>query len=302
MEIVEIDRGTSGDAQVVHVAPNKIIPDVKTLQAPGEDQYALNDPRFITNLKFLMIMQQVIVSQGDRLAILGDDKDQIYLGRLSMLYLAPAWDRWRKTNCRTPSLDEWSEVERKIITLEQHLTSTLLRRVSIKHLSGKILEKVAFGSLFVSVGALIAALLLDNQPAWLLLGCFTIWSVATGVLGSTAFLYVNALSIQVDPTVDLTSRTLVVMRLILGALFAVILTVPFGYDSFHNFSHNFLMPSQGVEPNGTGIKDSLLLLFPFTLGFSTPLALSILGRLIQSVRAFFGLGEQSNGSKSDGNK
>jgi hypothetical protein len=125
----------------------------------------------------------------------------------------------------------------------------------------------------------------------LLLACFIIWSATTGALGSTAFLYVNALSIQVDPKVDLTSRTLVTMRLILGALFAVVLTVPFGFAGFYKFGHDFLIPNQSIE-----FKDSVLLLLPFMLGFSTPLALSILGRFIQSVRTFFGLGEQSDDS------
>ena len=77
------------------------------------------------------------------------------------------------------------------------------------------------------------------------------------------------------------------MRLILGGLFAVILGVPFAYDSFHKFGHDFLMLNQSME-----MTDSLLLLLPLALGFSTPLALSILGRVIQSVRTFFGLGDQ----------
>jgi hypothetical protein len=249
---------------------------------------ALNDRRFITHLKFLTIMQRVIV--GQRLELLNDDKDQLYLGHLHLLHLAPRKDRQRQTNCRAPTLEEWQEVERKIITLEKYLTPHLLTYVEINHLSGKILEKVALWLLGVSIGTLISALLMDNWYVPLFLACFTLWSATTGALGSTAFLYVNALSIQVDPKVDLTSRTLVTMRLILGALFAVILSVPFGYESFYKFGHNFLMSNQSME-----MRDSLLLILPFTLGFSTPLALSILGRLIQSVRTFFGLGEQPDG-------
>lgn len=241
----------------------------------------------MTHLKFLTIMQRVIV--GQRLELLDEDKDQLYLKHLHLLHLAPRKDRRSKNNCRAPTLEEWIEVERKIIALEKYLTPPLRTYVEINHLSGKILEKVALWLLVVSIGALLAALLVDNWYVPLFLACFTVWSATTGALGSTAFLYVNALSIQVDPNVDLTSRTLVTMRLILGALFAVILTVPFGYASFHEFGHDFLS-NQRME-----MKDSLLLLLPFTLGFSTPLALSILGRLIQSVRTFFGLGEQPDG-------
>lgn len=293
MDTVDIDRGASRDAQAGHFVGmpvfNSVTSITKTPQDTDNAGCALTDRRFITHLKFLMIMQRVIV--GQNLKLFDEDKDQLYLGHLHMLHLASRKDRRSKSNCRAPTLEEWMEVERKIISLEKYLSPNLLTYVEINHLSGKILEKVALYLLSISMVALIAALLLDNWYVPLLLACFTIWSATTGALGSTAFLYVNALSIQVDPKVDLTSRTLVTMRLILGALFAVILTVPFGYTSFYKFGHDFLMSNQSMQ-----FKDSVLLLLPFTLGFSTPLALSILGRLIQSVRTFFGLGEQSDGS------
>ncbi len=299
METVDMDREASQDELVGHHAAISLLKEiVPVAKAPPNDLgigdkagYALNDRRFITNLKFLTIMQRVIV--GKKLELLDEDKDQLYLRHLHLLYLAPRKDLRRKNNCRAPTLQEWMEVEQKIIILEKYLTPPLLTYVEINHLSGKILEKVALCFLGVSMCALIAALLLDNWYVPLLLACFTVWSAATGALGSTAFLYVNALSIQVDPKVDLTSRTLVTMRLILGGLFAVILGVPFGYESFYKFGHNFLMSNQSME-----MRDSLLLLLPFTLGFSTPLALSILGRLIQSVRTFFGLGDQPEGPPS----
>ena len=295
MDTVSIDTEASQDAQVGHFATmpvrNEVILTTTTTKDNENAECAINDRRFITHLKFLMIIQRTIV--GAKLKLVDEDKDQLYLGHLHMLHLASRRDRRSKKNCRAPTLKEWVEIESKIIALEKYLTPTLLTYVEINHLSGKILEKVALWLLGISISALIAALLLDNWYVPLLLACFTVWAATTGALGSTAFLYVNALSIQVDPKVDLTSRTLVTMRLILGALFAVIFTIPFGYQSFYKFGHDFLMSNQSME-----IRDSLLLLVPFTLGFSTPLALSILGRLIQSVRTFFGLAEQADGSQS----
>jgi hypothetical protein len=299
MDTLDIDRA-SQDTQAGHYATmsvlREVIPVTKTPQdnlvIGDEASWALTDRRFITHLKFLMIMQRVIV--GQKLELADKDKDEIYLGHLHSLHLAPGKDRRSKKNCRAPKLEEWIEVERKIITLEKYLTPPLLTYVEINHLSGKILEKVALWLLGSSIGALITALLLDNWYVPLFVACFTVWSATTGALGSTAFLYVNALSIQVDPKVDLTSRTLVTMRLILGALFAVILNVPFGYEGFYKFGHE-LLSNQSMET-----KDSFLLLLPFTLGFSTPLALSILGRLIQSVRTFFGLSEQPPNSPKYG--
>jgi hypothetical protein len=289
MDVVDIDRVAAEDRQADSFAilsvHRKELPVTKTPPDGAYAGFALNDPRFITHLKFLTIIQRVIVSQ--KLELCDKDKDLLYLGHLHLLHLAPRRNRQSKRDCRAPTLQEWIEVERRIITLEKYLSGGLLTYVEINHLSGKILEKLALWLLAVSISALIIALLLDNWYIPLLLACFIIWSATTGALGSTAFLYVNALSIQVDPKVDLTSRTLVTMRLILGALFAVILSVPFGYESFHEFGHNLLISDQSLD-----FKDGLLLLLPFTLGFSTPLALLILGRLVQGVRTFFGLGEQ----------
>jgi hypothetical protein len=293
MDTVEIDQGASRDARAGYFAGMPTIKPVTSVTTTREDidtsECALTDRRFVTHLKFLMIMQRVIV--GHNLKLADEDKDHLYLGHLHMLHLAPRKNRRNKKNCRPPTVEEWAEVERKIIILEKYLTPNLLTYVEINHLSGKILEKVALCLLSISILVLVAALLLDSWYVPLLLACFTVWSATTGALGSTAFLYVNALSIQVDPKVDLTSRTLVTMRLILGALFAVILTVPFGYESFYKFGHNLLI--ENME-----IKDNFFLLLPFTLGFSTPLALSILGRLIQSVRTFFGLAEERDGLSS----
>jgi hypothetical protein len=294
MDALGMASGTPQDPQAGPYTTMSVSKEVRPITRASQDDprfgdracCALNDPRFITNLKFLTIIQRTITAH--KLALSSEDEEALYLGRLHMLHLARRKDRRSDNNCRPPHLEEWIEVERKIIALEKYLTPHLLQYVEINHLSGKILEKVALWLLGISMSTFITALLLDNWYVPLFLVCFTVWSATTGALGSTAFLYVNALSIQVDPNVDLTSRTLVTMRLILGALFAVLLTVPFGYQSFYKFGHNFLLSSQTMS-------DTLLLLFPFTLGFSTPLALSILGRLIQSVRTFFGLSEHADG-------
>jgi len=301
MNTAQMDRATSQDEPDAHHTTKSALREVTkvidtppdSLEVAAKTIHAVNDRRFINTLKFLTIMQRVIV--GQKLDLNDQDKNQLYLEHLHLLYLAPRKDRRRQDNCRGPTLEEWKEVERKIIALQKYLTPNLLTYVEINHLSGKILEKLALCLLGVSMGTLIAALLLEHSQNSLFLACFTVWSASTDALGSTAFLYVNALSIQVDPKVDLTSRNLVTMRLILGALFAVILTLPFGYESFNKFGH-ILMASQSNQT--VAVKDSVLLLLPFTLGFSTPLALSILGRLIQSVRTFLGMGEQPDGRQT----
>ena len=91
-----------------------------------------------------MIIQRVIV--GHNLKIADEDKDNLHLRHLHMLHLAPRKDRRKKKNCRQPTLEEWAEVERKILILEKYMTPNLLTYVEINHLSGKILERVSLSS------------------------------------------------------------------------------------------------------------------------------------------------------------
>jgi hypothetical protein len=140
------------------------------------------------------------------------------------------------------------------------------------------------------MASLLASIALSGSQDYkvLFIACFISWLATMGGLGSAAFIYVNALSIQVDPTVDVISLPLVMMRVVLGALFAVILALPFGYQSFQKFGQNLFVPNSTVD-----LSEGLLLLLPFILGFSTPLVLSILNRFVQSAQTFFGVREQS---------
>jgi hypothetical protein len=122
---------------------------------------------------------------------------------------------------------------------------------------------------------------------------FTCWLATTGALGSAAFIYVNALHIQVDPKVDITSHHLDVMRLILGALFAVIIGIT-TYRYFRDFALA-LFSNDHIE-----LYYSMLLLVPFLLGFSTPLVLHMLGRFILSAQTFFGLDLEQDGDSKPG--
>src|SRR5262249_23125953 len=120
------------------------------------------------------------------------------------------------------------------------------------------------------------------QP--LFFACCTLWLALTGALGSAAFIYVNALPIQVDPRLDLTSRTFITMRLVLGALFAL----PFEGGTLKHFVGSFSTSDDAMD-----IKPSMLLLLPFVLGFSTSLALHILSQFVDGAATFFGLGKLS---------
>jgi hypothetical protein len=80
------------------------------------------------------------------------------------------------------------------------------------------------------------------------------WIAFLGAIGSTAFVGMNALSVQSDATFDLNNQRLLVMRVSLGALFGLVLTLPFGMKGFVSFFDNMNsalqrgnVPSQNSE-------------------------------------------------------
>jgi hypothetical protein len=275
-------------------------------KSPNSEQCStsIDDRRFFAALKLLRIIQETIVSH--KATISDENQKNIHLGSLQTIRLAPIFIRFlprflKRHFCRPPSGNEWSDVEDKIIKLMYCLDEEQIKMVEIKHLSGVMLDRVALWLLVFSIISLTASLALNKwypvepRPDWYFpafLLCFTCWLATMGSLGSAAFIYVNALSIQVDPRVDVTSRTLVIMRLILGALFSVILALPFGNQTFIKFSNELFK-------NNMEMAESFLLLLPFILGFSTPLVLNILGRFIRSAQTFFGMTGSSGASAAE---
>ena len=86
-----MDQGASQDEPAGDPAAMSFLKEVVPVRtAPPNDlgidnkaRYALNDPRFITHLKFLTIMQRVIV--GQRIELRDEDKDHLYLRHLHLL-------------------------------------------------------------------------------------------------------------------------------------------------------------------------------------------------------------------------
>jgi hypothetical protein len=79
------------------------------------------------------------------------------------------------------------------------------------------------------------------------------------------------------------------LRIALGALFGVVLSLPFGYPQFVLFCKAAWKPSVFFDPNaGVLTKQAVLLLLPFILGFSTSLVIQILTQLVEAVQTFLG--------------
>jgi len=114
---------------------------------------------------------------------------------------------------------------------------------------------------------------------------YLFWLMSLGAMGSIAFIGMNALSVQQDITFDLLNPRLIYLRIALGALFSLILTLPYGYVAFGHFLSALFAP-EGQNTLSRG--DALLLVVPFLLGFSTSLVIMILNRLLEAAQSFFG--------------
>jgi hypothetical protein len=73
------------------------------------------------------------------------------------------------------------------------------------------------------------------------------------------------------------------LRIVLGALFGLVLSLPFGIEGFRTFVA--ILKDHGKREFSTS---AIQLLLPFVFGFSTSLVIMVLNRLVDSVNAFFG--------------
>jgi hypothetical protein len=216
------------------------------------------------------------------------DAATLEMGNLSALYY--------HADGRVPTIQEWNQVEKQTQTIFLLLTPALRR----KFLMGGTPWIVAWMPVyFLGVAGLslfFAVVTIESDwPIFLMLLDYLIWLATLGAVGALAFIGMNALSIQDDITFDLTNRRLMLLRVALGALFAVVLTLPFGYSDFLSFCSRiakpFLQPpspNTGAPDAGLLTKQAVLLLLPFVLGFSTSLVILILNQFVDAVQTFFG--------------
>ena len=119
---------------------------------------------------------------------------------------------------------------------------------------------------------------------------YLVWLLSLGAIGAIAFIGMNILSVQEDVTFDLTNQRLVSLRISLGALFGLVLTLPFGFEGFVQFLDAVVMgQKEPTQPSQIDVTtQAIMLLLPFILGFSTSLVILILNRLVEAVQGFFG--------------
>jgi len=232
----------------------------------------VSDEHFIRDLNRLKELRSFLIQEAINF---GPDEDTLSFGRLNLLQY--------KYGGRSPTQEEWSDVEQLTQILFRQLSEPLRRRF----LLGEIPWWMAYLPIGLAIVALVALYTAVALHAGNILPYYLIWLMSLGAIGSVSFIGMNALSVQQDITFDLTKIRLMLLRITLGALFGLVLTLPFGYQGFRDFVTGL----SGSTPSGGDsqkISQAMQLLFPFILGFSTSLVIMVLNRLVDAVQAFFG--------------
>jgi hypothetical protein len=248
----------------------------------------INDAQFISDLKRLKQLRSFLIQEA--INVSAEDSRYLSFGSLNLL-------RFRLEG-RAPTEEEWVTVELHTQSLFGLLNEPLRRRFILGEIPGWI-SILPLGLAAAAIAALIGAILSQERALFGFktvgantLPFYVIWLICLGAIGAVAFIGMNALSVQQDVTFDLSNRRLMVLRIALGALFGLVLSLPFGFRGFSEF---LLVITGDSNPSVGGARattefttQALALLLPFILGFSTSLVIMILNRLVDAVQAFFG--------------
>ena len=243
---------------------------------------AINDKSFVDDLATVRKLLSFLFEQAEQLAL--NEAYLLSLGSLNSLKYNPAG--------RAATEQEWKKLESLRLKLTGHLTEPLRRRFRNTRLPWWIVP-VALGLVLIAIGTLIGCILMWHQAMErsTVLVWYILWLSALGGIGSLASIGMNALSIQDDATFDLSNTKQLVVRASLGVIFAVVLTLPFGFDSFFEFMKHLNSANASKSDGFTGLVGQAgLLLFPFILGFSTSLVVMILNQFADAVMSFLGRG------------
>ena len=260
----------------------------------------VNDARFIRDLERLKELRSFLIQEA--VSVSPAESAALEFGRLNSLKYSPIHPG------RDPTEEEWRQVERLTRTLFGLMTPALRRRFVLGSVPGMltwlpiILTLVALASLTLATLSYATRFVGLPDRGANVLPFYLIWLVSLGAIGATAFIGMNALSVQEDITFDLTNRRLITLRIALGALFGLVITLPFGFNGFIDFCGAILdprAPGTTERPNTSTVTlQAGMLILPFILGFSTSLVILILNRFVDAVQSFFGRREGRDGGET----
>lgn len=245
---------------------------------PKPNPNLIGDVRFSQQLAALRSLKTFLLTEG--VTIRTEDAPLFSFGVLNQLQHAEGG--------RLPTVEEWDLLDQRSQKLNSYLDDALRSRFQLRQTANLI---AGLPAVFIIVALIFLVAATSTSDRIFLLVAYLFWTICLGGLGAIAFISVNALSIQTDVTFDLTDKSLLAVRIVLGSLFGLVLSIPFGFDRFVTFCESI---GRGAPDPGTsnpivsfGVQAALLLL-PFILGFSTSLVILILKRLVESIAVFFG--------------
>jgi hypothetical protein len=250
---------------------------------PEDDLNAIRDMRFTNQFATLTSVKTLLLTQGVR--IREEDAPLLSFGKLNHL-------RYDDKG-RLPTVDEWEQLDKHSQRLFSYLDEGLRKRFELSQ-TANLIAGLPVLFIFVALLSLMAAVFAVDRNV-ILFGCYFLWTACLGAIGAIAFLSMNALSIQRDVTFDLTNKSLLAVRIVLGSLFGVVLSIPFGFNNFITFCESIARGIAG-QSAATFSLDGALLLLPFVLGFSTSLVILVLSKFVESITVFFGGRRGSDGS------
>jgi hypothetical protein len=255
---------------------------------PESNGSAIANERFIRQLDQLRELKEFLFEEKTRFK--EEDLGSIDLKELNNLSYS--------NTGRVPSASEWRILDEKLATLASYLTDELRRKIRIRELA-LFFRTLPIIFLIFSGIATISYLILPYFTLgpgsllriflWLLI--VAIWAVCQGGLGACAFLGTSVITKTTimnesapRESIDLTDRNFLLIRVILGTLFAVLLGLPFSPLGLNVFIP--LYWNTEILPRESNLVFSLI---PFLAGFSTNLVLVILGKFVVAIEAVFGL-------------
>jgi hypothetical protein len=250
-----------------------------------EPARVITDEEFLRQLFLLRRTRHFLIAEGvPAITPSSGGESPFSLGRLNLI---------RRLNfpvkSRLPTLEDWLLLEEKQAGLQSLFNTELQYHFRLQATQRMItglpvlLLLVAFAALFVAV---FPPHVLFTEAAWRF-DAYLMWTSCLGGLGAIGFLAVNSLAIQHDATFDMSNQGLVAMRIVLGMLFGSIVSLPFCFPYFKEFT--------GWVLNGGDLdaRHGVLLLVPFLLGFSTSLVMAVLNRMARSIETLFGIERSS---------
>ena len=279
-------------SNVVEVGRRNIAPQkLRTALSPpvADERYVISDRQFMDDVIQLRALRSYMIRQAK-----STKAKVIELGDLNLLHFGEKG--------RPPTREDWSDIEKRSTELYEHLAESDRRRFLCSQIPETVVGTALALGLIAMASLVVAFWIQTTGSAYTLFGtlvCNLVWVAALGGIGSIAFIGMNALTVQEDATFDLTNRKLIGLRVVLGVVFGVVLTLPYGFGPFFNFVQD-LMSNKTAEPASALAQKSILLLLPFVLGFSTTLVIMVLNRSIDAIQAFFGKSGTAEGTRAEG--